>query len=209
MQKLESFEFSKEISSNNKINFSKDINLFNINFKYNDVDKLALSNLNLKIKAGSKVGIIGKSGAGKSTFIDLILGLLKPTNGKILVDGKNISENITSWQSQIGYVPQDVYLLDDTIKNNIIFSSNNNEVNLNYLNKILEITRLESLIKDNLNGIETFVGDKGARLSGGQKQRIGIARALFNNPKVIIFDEATSSLDIDNENKIIGNFFNR
>ena len=207
IQKLESFEFSKEISSNNKINFSKDINLFNISFKYNDVDKLALSNLNLKIKAGSKVGIIGQSGAGKSTFIDLILGLLKPTNGKILVDGKNISENINSWQSQIGYVPQDVYLLDDTIKNNIIFSSNNNEVNLNYLNKIVEITRLESLIKDNLNGIETFVGDKGARLSGGQKQRIGIARALYNNPKVIIFDEATSSLDLDNENKIIEEIF--
>jgi len=207
MQKLESFESIKETSSNNKINFSKDINLININFKYNDVDKLALSNLNLNIKAGSKIGIIGQSGAGKSTFIDLILGLLKPTNGKILVDGKNISENITSWQSQIGYVPQDVYLLDETIKNNIIFSSNNNEVNLNYLNKILEITRLESLIKDNLNGIETFVGDKGTRLSGGQKQRIGIARALYNNPKVIIFDEATSSLDIDNENKIIEEIF--
>ena len=207
IQKLENFKLIEKTSSKNKIYFSNEINLRNINFRYNENDKLALSNLNLNIKAGSKIGIIGKSGAGKSTFIDLILGLLKSTQGEILVDGKNISEDIINWQSQIGYVPQDVYLLDDTIKNNIIFSSNNSEVNLDYLKKILAITRLDELIKNNEKGIETFVGDKGTRLSGGQKQRIGIARALYNNPKVIIFDEATSSLDIGNENKIIEEIF--
>jgi len=207
MQKLESLQLSEKISSNENLHFSKEINFSNVNFEYNKNIKSAIVNLNLSIKPGSKIGIIGKSGAGKSTFIDLILGLIKPTSGKILVDGKDICENIISWQSQIGYVPQDVYLLDDTIKNNIVFSSNNTDINSDYLKNILATTRLDDLIKNNENGIETYVGEKGTKLSGGQKQRIGIARALYRNPKVIIFDEATSSLDSENENKIIEEIF--
>jgi len=204
---LEELKFVKKKYSGNKLFFDKDLYFENINFRYGLDQKLALSNVNLKIEAGSKVGIIGKSGAGKSTFIDLTLGLLEPTKGNILVDNKNILENIIGWQSQIGYVPQDVYLLDDTIKNNITFSSNEKEIDLKKLNKIIITCKLEELIKNSEKGLETIVGDRGARLSGGQKQRIGIARALYNDPKVIIFDEATSSLDIENENKIIEEIF--
>ena len=207
IQKLESLQLSENLPSNENLYFSKEIDFSNINFEYNKNVKSAIVNLNLNIKYGSKIGIIGESGAGKSTFINLILGLIKPTSGKILVDGKNIWENIIGWQSQIGYVPQDVYLLDDTIKNNILFSSNSEEVNLDYLKNILATTRLDDLIKNNVNGIETYVGEKGTKLSGGQKQRIGIARALYRNAKVIIFDEATSSLDSENENKIIEEIF--
>ena len=185
----------------------KNLHFKGIDFKYDVDQKLALSNLNIEIEAGSKVGIIGKSGSGKSTFIDISLGLLEPDKGEILVDGVNIQQNIIGWQSQIGYVPQDVYLLDDTIKNNIIFSSNEKKTDIQKLNKIITTCNLNELVKNSDKGLETLVGDRGARLSGGQKQRIGIARALYNNPKVIIFDEATSSLDIENENKIIDEIF--
>ena len=167
---------------------------------------MALSNLNLSIKAGSKIGIIGKSGAGKSTFIDVLLGLQTPSKGKILVDGIDIAQNISSWQLQIGYVPQQVYLLDDTIRNNITFSSNSN-FDLHRLNKTLNMSRVKDFTENINNGIDTPVGDKGSRLSGGQKQRIGIARALYNDPRIIVFDEATSSLDTENEKKIIEEIF--
>tara|TARA_B100001142_G_C14340721_1_gene657773 strand:- start:2196 stop:3965 length:1770 start_codon:yes stop_codon:yes gene_type:complete len=204
---LEQIKFVKKKYDGKKFPFAKNLYFKSIDFKYDVDQKLALSNLNIEIEAGSKVGIIGKSGSGKSTFIDISLGLLEPSQGEILVDGVNIQENIIGWQSQIGYVPQDVYLLDDTIKNNIIFSSNEKEINLQKLNKIITTCNLDELVKNSDKGLETLVGDRGARLSGGQKQRIGIARALYNNPKVIIFDEATSSLDIENENKIIDEIF--
>ena len=204
---LEKLKFVKKTNSNKELSFKKDLHFKNIDFRYGKDQKPAISNLNIKIKPGSKVGIIGKSGAGKSTFIDISLGLLEPTKGEILLDGINILDDIISWQSQIGYVPQDVYLLDDTIINNITFSSNNNELDTINLNKILVTCNLEDFIKNSEKGLDTFVGDRGARISGGQKQRIGIARALYNNPKVIIFDEATSSLDLENESKIIDEIF--
>ena len=204
---LEKLKFVKKTNSNKELSFKKDLHFKNIDFRYGKDQKPAISNLNIKIKPGSKVGIIGKSGAGKSTFIDISLGLLEPTKGEILLDGINILDDIISWQSQIGYVPQDVYLLDDTIINNITFSSNNNELDTINLNKILVTCNLEDFVKNSEKGLDTFVGDRGARISGGQKQRIGIARALYNNPKVIIFDEATSSLDLENESKIIDEIF--
>ena len=204
---LEKLKFVKKENSNKELSFKKDLYFKDIDFRYGKDQKPALYNLRIKIKPGSKIGIIGKSGAGKSTFIDISLGLLEPTKGEILLDGVNILEDIIGWQSQIGYVPQDVYLLDDTIKNNITFSSNDKELDLNNLNKILVTCNLEEFVKNSEKGLDTFVGDRGARISGGQKQRIGIARALYNNPKVIIFDEATSSLDLENENKIIEEIF--
>lgn len=208
IRNLEQIKFVKKEYDGSKFPFTKNLYFKDIDFKYDEDQKSALLNLNIKIDAGSKVGIIGKSGSGKSTFIDVILGLLEPNKGEILVDGINIKQNIIGWQSQIGYVPQDVYLLDDTIKNNIIFSSNEKKTDLKKLNKIITTCNLDELVKNSEKGLETLVGDRGARLSGGQKQRIGIARALYKNPKIIIFDEATSSLDIQNENKIIDEIFN-
>ena len=152
----------------------------NVSFKYPGNVANTLSEINLEILYESKVGIIGSSGAGKSTFINLLLGLLKPTKGNILVDGKSIEENLKNWQSTIGYVPQDIYLLDDTIKNNITF--NEETVDDNQLKKILKLARLNQFIESLPDGLETYIGERGARISGGQRQRIGIARRYIKIP---------------------------
>lgn len=201
IQNLEKIKDEKKFLEDKNFIFNKKIEFNNVSFKYQGNSSNTLSEINLEILHESKVGIIGSSGAGKSTFINLLLGLLKPTKGNILVDGKNIEENLKVWQSNIGYVPQDIYLLDDTIKNNITFNEEN--INDGHLEKILKLSRLESFVKSLPNGLETFVGERGTRISGGQRQRIGIARALFKDPKVIIFDEATSALDNENEKNIM------
>ena len=136
-------------------------------------------------------------------MINLILGLIKPANGKILVDNQNIFENLESWHNCIGYISQDVYLLDDTIKNNIAFGMSNKDIDNLLLNRSVDQSKLSSLIGGSKNGINTKIGELGKRISGGQKQRIGIARAFYNDPKFLIFDEATSSLDNETERKII------
>lgn len=201
IQNLEKNKNEKKFLEDKNFIFNKKIEFNNVSFKYQGNSSNTLSEINLEILCESKVGVIGSSGAGKSTFINLLLGLLKPTKGNILVDGKNIEENLKVWQSNIGYVPQDIYLLDDTIKNNITFNEEN--INDGQLEKILKLSRLESFVKSLPNGLETFVGERGTRISGGQRQRIGIARALFKDPKVIIFDEATSALDNENEKNIM------
>ena len=157
----------------------------------------------MKIEKGTSVGIIGRSGSGKSTLVDLILGLLNPNNGKISVDGINIKYNKNLWQKNIGYIPQDIYLLDDTIKNNIVFGIDEEKIDYKLLNESIKTAQLEKFIELSEYKLDTIVGNRGAKISGGEKQRIGIARALYNNPKILIFDEATSALDIDNENKIL------
>jgi len=169
------------------------------NYKYKNV----INNVNIKIKEGSSVGIIGRSGSGKSTLVDLILGLLDPEKGKVLVDGTDIINNKKSWQKNIGYIPQDTYLLDDSIKNNIVFGIDAEKIDYKLLSETIKIAQLEKFIELSKNKLDTIVGNRGIKISGGEKQRIGIARALYNNPKILIFDEATSALDIDNENKIL------
>ena len=166
-----------------------------------------LHKINLIIKKGQMISVIGKSGSGKTTLINIMLGLLKPTDGSINIDGKNRDLNNPNWQSSIGYVPQDVYLFDDTIENNIVFGRNNlseREKNLRIKN-LIKILGLGELISTMNNGIKTIVGEKGTRISGGEKQRIGMARALYLNPEIIILDEASSSLDIPLENLIFKN----
>ena len=189
-----------------EIKFFKDIFIKGVNFRYENTNTYSIIDINLSIKNGKKIGFIGNSGAGKSTLVNLLLGLLQPTNGEILVDGKDISKNLKSWQSQLGYVPQDIYLLDDTIKNNIVFFSNTN-LNSDHVSNAIKLAQLEGFINNLPNGKETIVGNIGIRLSGGQKQRIGIARALYHNPSVLVLDEATSSLDIENEQKIMNEIF--
>ena len=187
----------------NKINFSKKLIIKNLDYGYSLNGKKIINNINLKINFGEIIGIIGESGAGKTTLINLILGLIKPANGKILVDNQNIFENLESWHNCIGYISQDVYLLDDTIKNNIAFGMSNKDIDNLLLNRSVDQSKLSSLIGGSKNGINTKIGELGKRISGGQKQRIGIARAFYNDPKFLIFDEATSSLDNETERKII------
>ena len=201
IQNLQKVKNEKKFLENKNFFFNKKIEFSNVSFKYQGNSSNTLSQINLEILRESKVGIIGSSGAGKTTFLNLLLGLLKPSEGNILVDGKNIEKNLKVWQSNIGYVPQDIYLLDDTIKNNITFNEEN--INERQLENILKLSRLESFVKSLPDGLETIVGERGSRISGGQRQRIGIARALFKDPKVIIFDEATNALDNENEKNIM------
>jgi ATP-binding cassette subfamily C protein len=190
-----------------EIKFFKNIHVKKVNFKYPNTNACSIIDCNLSINSGKKSGFIGNSGAGKSTFVNLLLGLLKPTEGKILIDGKDISENLRNWQSQIGYVSQDIYLLDDTIRNNIAFGKSGTSINSEHLLNVIKTAQLENFVNSLSNGEETIIGNRGVRISGGQKQRIGIARALYNKPRVLIFDEATSSLDLENERKIMDKIY--
>ena len=191
----------------NEIKFKNEIVLNDLNFNYKSENKTVVNNINMNIKVGTSVGIIGRSGSGKSTLVDIILGLLDCEKGKILVDGVNIKNNKQSWQKNIGYIPQDIYLLDDTIKNNITFGIDEEKIDENLLSNVIKIVQLEKFVELSKNKLDTVVGNRGIRISGGEKQRIGIARALYNNPKILIFDEATSALDIDNENKILDEIY--
>ena len=191
-----------------KIQFYKKINFKKVSFKYSGSDKLILDNLNFTIEAGSIVGIIGESGSGKTTLINLLLGLLKPTDGEINIDNDDMLKNLPAWQNHIGYVPQDVYLVDDTIKKNIAFALPEITINDEAVDLAIKKSKLDKLI-DNLDkGKNTQIGEFGDRLSGGQKQRISIARALYSDPRVLIFDEFTNSLDIETEKKVIEEIIN-
>ena len=193
----------------NKISFKKNIHIRNLSFFYSskfkklENTKSVFENSNLTIKKNSCIGIIGKTGIGKSTFLDLILGLIEPQKGKILVDGKNIKSNKRGWQDIIGYVPQDTFLLDDTIRNNITLNIDDNNYEKKKLEKSIEVSQVLEFIKNEKINDQIYVGERGIRLSGGQKQRIGIARAIYKNPDVLILDEATSALDFNTEKKII------
>ncbi len=197
-----------EEKSHIKYFFKDRIKFENVFFSHENSNAKILQNICLEIRQGQKVGIIGKSGAGKSTLIDLILGLIKPTKGNIFVDGLNLNENLEPWQKLIGYVPQDIYLLDDTIKSNIAFGLNTNDINQEVILKSMELSRLKDFVSSLEKKENTVIGNRGIRVSGGQKQRIGIARALYHDPKILILDEATSSLDTINERKIMEEIYN-
>jgi ABC-type multidrug transport system fused ATPase/permease subunit len=183
--------------------FQKQIELDDISFSYSK--KIILKNVNLKISKGEKVGIVGISGSGKTTLINILMGLIKPSSGKIFLDNKLLNNDNLEILKNIGYVPQDPYLLDDTIQNNILFGS---RLEKKRLKKIIKNSQLENLIYSLKNKENTKVGNTGSRVSGGQKQRLSIARALYNEPEMIILDEATSALDHETETKIIENVFN-
>lgn len=181
--------------------FNNEIKIKNLVFSYNK--KKILEGINLVINKGQTIGIVGESGSGKSTLVDLVNGLLKPTEGIVSVDNRNIEEFITSWQLSIGYVGQEIFLIDDTIKSNIAFGVENEKIDLTKVNQVLKAAQLSKFISELENGIETMVGDRGVQLSGGQRQRIGIARALYHNPSILIFDEATASLDNSTEKEVM------
>ncbi|WP_415321003.1 ABC transporter ATP-binding protein [Candidatus Pelagibacter sp. Uisw_092] len=196
---FESEKFNKEFHGQ----FNDRIKLKNIFFKYPQKINYVLNDLSFEIKKGETIGIMGMTGSGKSTLIDIIIGLLKPEKGTVLIDGKNINEELRAWQNLIGYVPQSTQMIDDTIKNNILFGLKENEGDLNKIHKIIKITQLEKFIQNLPEGLETIVGDKGVKLSGGQQQRIGIARAIYHKPKFLIFDESSSALDTETEKNLM------
>ena len=192
-----------------KINFSlkNELVISGLTFKYNDDSNLILDNINFEIISGETIGIIGGSGQGKSTFINLICGLYKPQKGIILSDKKNIADDLFSWNKIIGYVPQEVFIIDDTIENNILFGRDKNVVNNDSLHKAIKLAQLDEFTQNLPMGLKTKIGERGAQISGGQKQRIGIARALYYDPPLLIFDESTSSLDIKTENLIMNSIY--
>ena len=183
--------------------FNKNIKFKNLSFKYDGSKNSQINNINLEIKKNDCIGIMGESGQGKSTLIDLIIGLLKPDHGEILVDQVDIKNNYRSWQNLIGYVPQNVYLSDDTIANNIAFGEVRENIDQKKLLEVIEQTKLKKLIDNLPNGVNEHVGSQGNKLSGGEKQRIAIARALYFNPEILILDEATSSLDENTEERVM------
>ena len=195
---------NKESKEDEKIIFNKYIEIQDISFGYKNSEKKILSGINLKISFGDTIGLLGLSGSGKTTLINIILGLLRSSKGKILVDGINIHRGLKSWQNNIGYVPQNIYLTDDSLQNNIAFGSmNEKEINLERVKKAIRDAQLEKLVSSLKNGVNTKLGEFGERISGGERQRIGIARALYNNPKLLILDESTNSLDFETEEKIL------
>jgi len=186
-----------------KVELNQKILIQNLKFKYKLRDQLILNDINFEINKKETVGIIGESGSGKSTLMDLIIGLYHPTEGKILCDGKNISLNLKSWYKNIGYVPQSIQLFDNSIKMNIAFGVDKKSVDLDRVHECLRMTRLKDWVDSLSEKEDTLVGDKGIRISGGQRQRIGIARALYNSPKILFFDESTNSLDLKTEEELM------
>ncbi len=176
-----------------------EIRLNDICFSYPSAVNLALDHISLTIRKGESVGFIGPSGSGKSTLVDVILGLLPPGGGSILMDGQDIQTNLRAWQNQIGYVPQSIYLTDDTLRKNVAFGLAEEEIDDAAVQRAIRDAQLEEFVAGLPDGLETIVGERGARLSGGQRQRIGIARALYHDPAILVLDEATSALDTATE----------
>jgi ATP-binding cassette subfamily B protein len=186
------------------IPFNQKIELRNVNFRYSDHTPYVLEGINLAIRKGSRVGFIGETGSGKSTLIDILMGLLEPTDGSFRIDGLPInSESQQGWQAHIAHVPQAIFLADSTIEENIAFGVPQNQINRKRVRHAAALAQMAETIEAWPNQYLTAVGERGVRLSGGQRQRIGIARALYKHADVIIFDEATSALDGATESKIM------
>ena len=186
-----------------KLPVEKQIEMKDIVYAYPNTEKLIFDHANLIIPVGASVGIVGTSGAGKSTVVDILLGLLKTKQGQILADGVDVNTKYRAWLKNIGYIPQMIFMLDDTIRKNVAFGVPEDKIDEERLWTALKEAQLDEFVKTLPDGVETSIGERGIRLSGGQRQRIGIARALYNNPEVLILDEATSALDNDTEAAIM------
>jgi len=187
----------------NSLDFSNDIELRDLTFKYTNGNRNIFEKFNFKINKGKSIAFIGKSGSGKTTLINIICGLLKPHQGKIMIDGNSVDENIKGWQQNIGLISQDNYLLDDTLENNIIFLNDKNSIDKNKFDDAIFYSGVSDFLKDLKYGVNTKIGEKGSILSGGQIQRVALARLLYRDPKVLILDEFTNSLDPENEDFIL------
>ena len=186
-----------------KLPVLKSINLDKISYKYPGTEKLILDNADMEIPVGKSVGIVGTSGAGKTTIVDVMLGLLKPVSGHIYADGVDVMEHYPQWLKNIGYIPQTIFMIDSTIRKNVAFGYADDEIDDNKVWQALKEASLDEFVRSLPEGLDTKIGERGIRLSGGQRQRIGIARALFEDPEVLVLDEATSALDNETEAAIM------
>ncbi len=186
--------------------------LDHITYAYPNTEKNIFTDAHMEVKKGQSVGIMGPSGAGKSTVVDILLGLLRVQAGTITCDGVNIFDNYADWLSKIGYIPQSIYLIDESIRDNIAFGIDGDKIDDRRIWEVLEEAQLKEFVEELPEGLDTTIGDRGVRISGGQRQRLGIARALYHNPEILVFDEATSALDNDTEKAVmdaINNFHGR
>ncbi|MDO4808504.1 MAG: ABC transporter ATP-binding protein [Eubacteriales bacterium] len=200
LQKEEAPEGEAE-NSKVKIKLQKEAELSEIGYRYPNSNEIIFDGASMKIPVGHSVGIVGTSGAGKTTAVDILLGLLKPERGCVLSDGVDVSQNLRGWQDLIGYIPQSIFMMDGTVRDNVVFGADASDDEKVW--KALREAQLEDFIRRQPDGLDTQIGERGIRLSGGQRQRIGIARALYEDPELLVFDEATSSLDNETEAAIM------
>ena len=186
-----------------KLPVKERIEMTDICYKYPNTDSYILNKAAMSIPVGKSVGIVGTSGAGKTTIVDVLLGLLKPESGKIYADGADVMQNYQGWLKNIGYIPQTIFMVDSTIRKNVAFGYPDDEIDDNKVWNALKEASLDEFVKNLPEGLDTQIGERGIRLSGGQRQRIGIARALFEDPEVLVLDEATSALDNETEAAIM------
>ncbi len=189
--------------SNDRMPLADKIVLDGITYKYPGTDKYIFTDAHMEVKKGQSVGIMGPSGAGKSTIVDVLLGLFHAEKGSITCDGVDIFDNYEAWLHQIGYIPQSIYLVDESIRDNIAFGVRADEIDDKRIWEVLEEAQLKEFVEELPDGLDTTIGDRGVRISGGQRQRLGIARALYHNPEILVFDEATSALDNDTEKAVM------
>jgi len=190
-----------------EIKFKNKIKIENLSFKYSEGKNKILDNISFDINKNESIGIMGDSGSGKSTIINILMGLIEPTKGNIYCDGVNIFEGLDQWQSKISFVPQDVFLINDTIRKNIAFGLDEENIDDRKIDLIIERIFLKNFIDELPKGTNTIIGERGINISGGQKQRLGIARALYRAPEILILDESTNSLDKNTENKFMIDLF--
>jgi ABC-type bacteriocin/lantibiotic exporter with double-glycine peptidase domain len=199
----EIIESSEQQPAKAEIHFARVLQFKNISFSYYPHSAPVLQEISLSVTFGESLGIVGSSGAGKTTMVDLLLGLLAPTSGQVVVDDKIIDLTQSSWQSEVGYVPQEIFLIDDTIRNNVAFGIAPHEISEERIEKSIATAQLTGFVDALPDGLDTVTGERGVRLSGGQRQRIGIARALYHEPTLLVLDEATSALDLETESEFI------
>ena len=195
-------DWEQAASERQSAHFRECITFDRVSYTFAQADQSALQDINLAIRYGESIGIVGPTGAGKTTLVDLVIGLLRPTSGQILIDGRDLSGRLTAWKRNIGYVPQSIFLIDDTLRRNIALGIADSEIDESQVQAAIRMAQLERFVTELPMGLDTTVGERGIRLSGGERQRIGIARALYHDPDLLVFDEATSALDLATEDAI-------